>query len=419
MTCRGDGVLASSVPRLYAYGMALPDDSDILELLRSGESERLECKRDNSSPERLRETICAFANDLPNRRLPGVLLVGIADDGTCAGITVSDELLRRLTQMRDSVTPFPEISVRRASLDGCDVAVVEVQPSRNPPVRYNGRVWVRLGPTCRIATPDEERRLTEKRRWSTLPFDAQPVAGTNLSDVDLTRFRLEYLPALVSADTIAQNQRTPEQQLRALRLIDPAGVPTPTALLMLAVSPQSWFPGAVISWRRLGGTRLTDVTLDEKELTGAVPDQLRRIDEIMNAAIAERLIMGPSVHRRRAAYPLAALQQLVRNAVMHRAYDGTASPCRVTWYADRVEVMNPGGPYGAVSPESFGTPGVTDYRKPTLSEALKGYGFVERFGQGLEIVRAALVENGNPPAEFTFPPREAPAFVHVTVRAAS
>ena len=399
--------------------MASRDDSAILELLRSGESEHLECKRDTSSLERLRETLCAFANDLAGRGVPGVLLVGIADDGTCAGITVSDDLLRRLTQLRDSITPFPEFSVRRASLDGCDIAIVEVQPSRNPPVRCDGRVWVRLGPTCRIATPDEERRLIEKRRWSTLPFDAQPVTGTNLSDLDLTRFRLEYLPALVSPDTIAQNQRTAEQQLRALRLVDREAVPTPTALLMLGVSPQSWFPGAVISWRRLGGTQLTDVTLDEKELNGAVPDQLRRIDEIMNAAIADRLIMGPSVHHRRATYPLAALQQLVRNAVMHRAYDGTTSPCRVSWYADRVEIINPGGPYGAVSPESFGTPGVTDYRNPTLSEALKGYGFVERFGQGLEIVRAALAENGNPPAEFTFPPRAAPAFVHVTVRAAS
>lgn len=161
---------------------------------------------------------------------------------------------------------------------------------------------------------------------------------------------------------------------------------------------------------------MTDETLDERTLAGAIPDQLRRIDEFMDAANTARLAMGPTTHTRAADYPLAALQQIVRNAVMHRSYDGANAPVRVTWYADRVEILSPGGPFGAVTPETFGRPGFTDYRNPTLSEALKGYGFVERFGQGIEIVRKTLAANSNPPAEFQFPPTNAPAWVHVIVR---
>ena len=115
------------------------------------------------------------------------------------------------------------MEVRRAQVARCSVAVVIVQPSENPPVRCRGRAWIRVGPRRAIASPDEERRLTEKRRWGNLPFDAQPVIGSGLVDLDLNRFQLEYLPALVAADTIAQNQRTIEQQLRALRLIDGIG----------------------------------------------------------------------------------------------------------------------------------------------------------------------------------------------------
>lgn len=136
----------------------------------------------------------------------------------------------------------------------------------------------------------------------------------------------------------------------------------------------------------------------------------------MDSAIPAAIEMGPDTHTRRVAYPLPALQQLARNAVMHRSYEATNSPVRVTWYSDRVEILSPGGPFGAVTPALFGQPGYTDYRNPTLAEALKGYGFVERFGQGFEIVRRSLAGNSNPPVEFQLQPPQAPAWVHATVR---
>ena len=202
----------------------------------------------------------------------------------------------------------------------------------------------------------------------------------------------------------------------ALRLISAEGVPTTTAILMLAKSPQDWLRGAEIAWRRVDGESLTDKTIDERTLTGTVPDQLRRIDEVMDSANATSVEMEDSTHKRESDYPLSALQQLVRNAVMHRNYEGTGAPVRVTWYSDRIEILSPGGPFGAVTPATFNMPGATDYRNPTLAEALKGYGFVERFGQGLEIARRELRRNGNPPPEFDFPPAEAPSWVHVIVR---
>lgn len=393
-------------------------DDDLDQLLRTGESERSERKRNASDLDRIRQAVCAFANDLPDRRESGVVFVGIEDDARCANLEINDELLTTLGQIKDdgSLTPFPTIEVRRAIVSGCEIAVIIAEPSANPPIRFKGRVWVRVGPRRGMATPEEELRLTEKRRWGNLPFDAQPVAGTNLIDLNLGLFNSEYLPSLVSRDTIAQNERTEEQQLQALRLVDQRGVPTTTAILMLGKSPQDYFPGAVINWRRIDGTSLTGTTVDEKVLTGTVPDQLRRIDDIMGAANLSRVEMGSSIHARMSEYPLNALQQLIRNGVMHRTYDGTNAPVSVTWYSDRIEVQSPGGTYGAVTPATFGMPGVTDYRNPTLAEALKGYGFVERFGQGVEIARQALAANGNPPPEFSFPPEEAPAWVHVILR---
>jgi ATP-dependent DNA helicase RecG len=88
---------------------------------------------------------------------------------------------------------------------------------------------------------------------------------------------------------------------------------------------------------------------------------------------------------------------------------------RLTWFADRVEITSPGGPYGIVTLESFGVEGLTDYRNPTLGEAAKALGYIQRFGSGIPRARAALARNGNPPPAF----RVEPTYVHVTVRAAA
>ena len=393
-------------------------DAELNALHATGEQDRFERKQNIGDADKIREAICAFANDMPNHRAPGVIFVGLKDDGSCANTRIDDELLKTLGGMREDgkITPFPNMVVRPVTIQGCQVAAVIVEPSDNPPVRVRGRTWIRVGPRRAVASPQEEQRLIEKRRWGNLPFDAQPVIGAALDDLDLNRFAVEYLPALVSQDTIAQNQRSTEQKLRALRLIGQNETPTSVAILMLGKTPQDWFPGAEIAWRRIGGTALTDETADERVLSGPIPDQLRIIDEILTANITSSVVMGAKTHTRKTDYPLSALQQLIRNAVMHRNYEGANSPVRVTMFSDRIEILSPGGPFGAVTPETFGTPGYTDYRNPTLSEALKGYGFVERFGQGLEIVREALQKNGNPAAEFKLEPPDAPAWVHVTIR---
>jgi ATP-dependent DNA helicase RecG len=85
---------------------------------------------------------------------------------------------------------------------------------------------------------------------------------------------------------------------------------------------------------------------------------------------------------------------------VHRTYDGTNAPVRINWFRDRVEIQNPGGLYGHVTPENYRR--VTDYRNPVLAEAMKVLGYVERFGVGIARAEAALRGNGHPPPEFVF-----------------
>ena len=125
--------------------MTFYTDTELAALLASSESDLVERKRSASDSNAIHRNICAFANDLPARGKPGVLFVGVEDDGTCSGIDVTDELLRKLAQMRSdgTIQPFPTMTVDQKTVDGCEMAVVQVMPATNPPLRYQGRAWIK------------------------------------------------------------------------------------------------------------------------------------------------------------------------------------------------------------------------------------------------------------------------------------
>ena len=385
-------------------------DDELGALVADLESDRVERKQSwrGDAPEKGRQAVCAFANDLPNHCLPGVLLIGIKDDGTPVGseFKVTDELLKTLADIKTDgkITPPPSLTVAKRLLLGCEVAVVTVWPADAPPVRLDGRIWIRIGPRRGLASAQDERILNEKRRYRDQSFDTHPVGGSTLDDLSRSYFENEFLPQAVARDVLETNGRSYEERLASLGMIASVDDPTPTVvgLLTLGKSPRTWVPPAYIQFLRIRGTQWGDPVVDEAELDGNLDTMLRRLDDKLRATLAVSVdfTSGVTTDVRTAPYPLSALQQLTRNAVMHRTYEGTNAPVRVYWFDDRIEISNPGGPYGAVTPENFGQPGVSDYRNPVLAGVLKTLGFVQRFGFGIVEARRAMAANGNPPVEF-------------------
>lgn len=381
------------------------DDSELLTLLNDLESDRVERKASIADHDKICEAICAFANDLPAHHRPGVLFIGVNDNGTCAHLPINDRLLLALSEYRSNgnLLPFPVITVQKRTLNGCDIAVVLVEPSDAPPVRFRGRVWIRVGPRVSLATLQDERILSEKRRSRDLPFDIQAVPTATLDDLNQELFKDIYLPSALAPDILEQNGRPLEQQLKSLRFTtnqEPA-IPTVLGILVAGKDPRQFFPGAYVQFLRIDGTELTDPIKDQKEIDGPLPELLRQLDEILqlNISIATDITSQPT-EIRHPDYPLVALQQLARNAVLHRTYDGTNAPVRIYWFSDRIEIHSLGGPFGQVTQENFGQLGMTDYRNPHLAEAMKNLGYIQRFGMGITLARKELQKNGNPPPEF-------------------
>lgn len=187
---------------------------EVLELLQSTETYRIERTSSTGDMDKFQEAICAFSNDLPNSRKKGYLILGAYDNGTLSGLRVDDALMKRIAGIRSdgNILPLPIMSVERFELEGGDLLVVEVSPALVPPVRYRGRTFIRIGPRRDIATESEERVLLEKRTSYMATFDATPCFGSSLKDIDTQFIKYEYLPQVIDADILKTDKRSLQEQ---------------------------------------------------------------------------------------------------------------------------------------------------------------------------------------------------------------
>lgn len=380
-------------------------EQDLKALANDMESDRIERTISTTDSDKFCQAICAFANDFPNHQLPGYLLIGVTDDGTIAGLTIEDKLLQSLGDFRSNgnILPLPAMTVERVVTADGAVAVIKVLPSDQPPVRYKGRIHIRVGPRKAIASEQEERILTERRVSGTLTFDARPCADSSVTDLAEGLFLNEYRQQAIAAEILEENHREIKEQLASLRFYDlKSNQPTNAGILLFGLEPRNWLPGAYIQFLRIGGISLADDPLNEREVGGDLMTMLRELDALVDAQLVQYTVAVSSLQEQTVeAFPRVAVRELLLNAVMHRDYESNA-PIRFYWFNDRIEIQSPGGLFGAARPENF--PQQNDYRNPVIAEALKNLGYVNKFARGVLRAQEALRRNGSPEAEFVFQP---------------
>src|ERR1039457_1661043 len=214
-------------------------DNELEALLNDLESDRAERKEAwaGDAPEKGPQAICAFANDLPNHQQPGVLFVGVEDNGAPKNIALTEQLLLTLADLKSNgnILPPPTMTVEKRVLKKSEIAVVTVWPADAPPVRFKGRIWIRTGPRRGIASAQDERILNEKRRYRDRHFEAHPVSPCTLADLNRANFENDYLPNAFAADVLAANARSYEQRPASCGMIASVDDPIPTVLGLLCI----------------------------------------------------------------------------------------------------------------------------------------------------------------------------------------
>ena len=69
-------------------------------LISSVETFRIEKTVSTTNMDKFCEAICAFANDMPNSKKNGYLLIGVNDNGSRCGLKATDELLLKLSAIK-------------------------------------------------------------------------------------------------------------------------------------------------------------------------------------------------------------------------------------------------------------------------------------------------------------------------------
>ena len=353
---------------------------ELLELIRDIESSRAERTVSVNDTDKFCEAVCAFANDMPDSKQNGYLLVGVHDDGRLSGLKATDSLLKNLAAIRSdgNVLPIPVMNVETFHLPEGDVVVVEVAPAILPPVRYRGRTWIRVGPRRAIATPEEEDLLIERRRAKFPTFDSMPCPQARLDDLDLELFKHGFLPKAFDEGTLASETRTIERQLEALCFYSTEyGCPTNAGVILFGKNPLRFLPGDYIQFVQFAGKDRASDIVNQQMFRGCLLNVLPEVDTFVKTAIAKNRPVPVTILRERAVYdyPKWPIRELMMNAIMHRDYRSTG-PTMFYQYADRIELLNSGGLYGRVNREDF--PDENDYRKRAEKDAERAENAAER-----------------------------------------
>lgn len=367
--------------------------------IKEWESQTTEFKKEFST-DPIRQTMVAFANDYSESG-GGVIIIGVdSDTRSLVGLQGDpEEILQRIAGLcRDgSIVPTIAPEIYHINIAGKTVAVVEVKRSERRPHRANNICYIRVGPTTRKSTPDEEFELV--RRSGRFPFDMMPVREATVEDLNILKFEQEFLPKRISAEPLAVNQRSSVEWAEHLKFLVREGerlVPTVAAILLFGKNPQNFLPHSSIDFIRFEGDDPSYPIGDRKEITGTVDEQIKVAAEIVEHYMVRsyRFSKKSPVRTDIVEYPMRAVREVIANAVMHRDYEISRTNISIKMFDDRLEILSPGGLYGIVTKENFGT-GVNDYRNPTLAVNLNFLGLIEKAGTGIFLIRRQMKENGS------------------------
>ncbi len=377
---------------------------EVKTLLTQLESEHIERTRALHKADKMGQAISAFANDLSDSRKPGYLLLGVEDDGRLSGMRISEKQYASLGGLKTdgNLLPPPSMSIELFSFEEGDVVVIEVFPSLYPPIRFNGQVWVRVGPRKSIATADDIHRLEEKRISNGLRFEEHPCATARIEDLDLDLFVNHYLPKAIVAEVIEEDDRSVTEQMASLRFFDrDRNCPTNLGMILFGKHPEAFIPSSYTQYVKFEEDDNGSEILAQHEFKGPLVRTVSEMETFAKTALCVKrpVLVSPLREESVARYPDWAIRELLFNALIHRDYAIGNAPIKVYEYGNiRLELSNPGGLFGQARPENF--PFVSDYRNPLLAEALKILGFVNKFNRGIAKVKVELKKNGNPSPVF-------------------
>ena len=385
---------------------------------RTVEGERIEYKA-GWNPDAIIRTLCAFANDFEN--LGGGYIV-IGQDCDDAGRPVFppkgldagqiDRIQRELLQHCNLIQPpyFPMLSLERFEARSLIVLWApggETRPYKAPRAvtakKKEYHYFIRRYASTIEAKDEDERELISLT--ATVPFDDRYNQHARVDDIS-TRLMVDFLREVGSALADKAVDLSAEALGRQMNVVSgPLERPLPknVGLLFFNEEPGRFFPATQIDVVYFpegpGGDQF-----EEKVFVGPLSQITRdALSFIERNYLKETVIKHPDrpEAERLWNFPLAAIEEIVVNAVYHRSYE-IREPIEVRITGEDLVVLSFPGPDRSIKMDDLrvGRAVSRRYRNRRVGEFLKELDLTEGRSTGISKILNVMAANGSPPPEF-------------------
>lgn len=347
--------------------------------------------------ESLAECLVAFANSEG-----GLIVLGVDQSGQPTESIWEEEAEGALLEAaRLCRPPVPSLWQPVETEEGTLVGI-NVPRSTELHSLFDGRVLLRSGSNNRPLTGDEIRKLAAGKQSA--EFEIEVVPGARPSDLDQGVIR-EYLD---KRETRGAAQVTSISELLfEIGATDRDENPTTAGILLFGENPQIFFPQCGIVFVKFPGVepRGEDGGIGygrRDELGGPLARLIERAWNLVYDEMRVGAAVNDLAREELTEYPRFAVREALVNAVAHRDYRIKGRRIEVRMYADRMEVISPGGLPGYMTLDNL----VEEHfsRNPRLVNGLYQWGYIEELGLGIDQMIEDMVQAGHEPPVFKATP---------------
>lgn len=329
------------------------------------------------------KSVSAFANGVG-----GVLIFGIADDDSVAGIDDVKKAMEVISeQIKVKMDPTPEVLLKAHLVDGKEIVTLEVYRGEETPYYYVGEgnytAYVRIGNESVMATATDLKRLVLRGKNRT--YDSL-VTDYSFDDYSFSKLKAAYYK---------KTKKSMEMKdFESFGIVDKNGMLTNAGALLADESPIYCSRLFCTRWNGIDKASGVIDALDDEEYTGSL---ILLLEEGMNFARRNSKKMWKKESDRRVEYPeypeRSIFEGLV-NGLVHRDYLDMGSEVHIDIFDDRLEIYSPGGMYDGTLIQDRDIDNVPSKRRnPVVADIFSRLDYMERRGSGFKkIMQAYEVE---------------------------
>lgn len=327
--------------------------------------------------------VCGFAN-----ANGGKLYIGIDDKGEVTGIDNYYKLQVDLpNKFRDILGVYAEVNLQE---EKGRYYLEIIVPRYDVPISVRGIYYVRTGSTLQELKGPALNEFILKRTGKT--WDDIPEQRASIDDIDESSIK-QFLKDVQTVKRInVEDDISISDLLKKLRLLED-GYLKRASIVLFGKDPGKFYPNMAVKIGKFGET---DADLKFHEVIEGNLIQLKdRIGEMLNAKFFIHPIDFMGIQRvEQDEYPVAAVREMILNALAHRNYMG--APTQIRLYDDNFSVWNDGGLPEGISEDDLKKVHRSKPRNPLLADVCFKAGYIDSWGRGTIKIIEACKEAGLP-----------------------